>query len=63
MTRQRMSSRKVRKYAKELGLPIVSILVRGGEDHNKYLLLEDGTAMIYKKDGTLSKSGFKWNLY
>lgn len=45
--RQRLGDKKVRKYAKQTGLPVVSGLVRGGTGHRVDLFLSDGSLVYY----------------
>lgn len=54
MTRQWVRAKKVRKYAKATGLPVVRALVRGGTDHRVDLCLEDGSVVMYwPRDGSI----------
>lgn len=54
MTRQWVGEKKVRRYAKATGLPVVKALVRGGTDHRVDLCLEDGSVVAYwPSDGTV----------
>ena len=55
-----MSNRKVRRIAKETGLPVVKIMVRGGTYHRKDLCLEDGTITRLFIDGTIYKTNDRW---
>lgn len=59
--RQLLSEKKVKQLAKQTGLPVVKVMVRGG-DHSKDLCLEDGTIVTMEKDGTLEKSTFLWKI-
>ena len=58
--RQLLNEKKTKKLAKETGLPVVKVMVRGGTDHRKDLCLEDGSIMHLWKDGTLSKCPIPW---
>ena len=58
--RQLLSKKKTNKLAKETGLPIVKVLVRGGTDHRKDLCLEDGSIIHLYRDGTQEKSELRW---
>lgn len=61
MARQSMSSRKVRKIAAQTGLQVMRVLVRGGTDHRRDLLLADGSVVHLFKDGAMERSTFvKW---
>ena len=59
--RQTLGEKKTKQLAKETGLPIVKVLVRGGTDHRKDLCLEDGSVIHLYKDGTQEKSEFTWS--
>jgi len=58
--RQRMSEKNTKRIARKLNLPVVGVLVRGGTDHRKDLLLEDGSVMHYYSNGETEKSDMKW---
>lgn len=45
--RQRLGKKKINRYKKETGLPIVEGLVRGNTNHRVDLRLKDGTIMHY----------------
>ncbi len=60
MSRQNMSPKNVNKYRKKLNLPIAYIWVRGGTDHTKMLLLEDGTCRNLYSDGTMDSDAIDW---
>ncbi len=49
--RQRMSEKNVRKIRTKTGLPVVDVLVRGGNGHIKDLVLEDGRVFYMWPDG------------
>lgn len=54
--RQRMSEKNVARLRRKLNLPIHHILVRGGTDHRKDLIMEDGMIISIWPDGTVQKS-------
>ena len=60
MSRNRLGEKKVKKYKKLTGLPLVSALTRGGTDHRIDLLLEDGSIVSLYKDGTMEKIDVNW---
>lgn len=60
MARQKLSQRKVRRLARELDLPIVHVLVRGGTDHRKDLCMVGGKVIHLYKDGTMEESEIGW---
>ena len=45
--RQRLGQKKIDRYAKETGLPVVTALTRGNTDHRVDLFLEDGSRVAY----------------
>lgn len=53
--RQRMSKKNVKKYRRKYNLPIKTILVRGGTDHRKVLVLEDDSVLFLLKTGEIKK--------
>lgn len=61
MARQLLSDKNVNKYRKKYGLDIVGVLVRGGTDHRKDLLIKDGTIVHLFKDGTIEKAEYGWS--
>jgi hypothetical protein len=60
--RQTLSKKNVNKIARQTGLPVLAVLVRGGTDHRKDLCLDDGSVMHLEKDGTMEISPIKWNI-
>lgn len=58
--RQWLKSIKVERLAKELNLPIADVSVRGGCNHDKLLLLQDGTVKILTKLGQIKEHSLKW---
>lgn len=54
--------KKIAKYVKKTGLPILTALVRGGTDHRIDLCLDDGSVMHWYKDGKMEKSTIGWNV-
>lgn len=58
--RQIMNQKKTTKLAKELSLPIIKVMVRGGSDHAKDLCLNDGTVVTIHRDGSQTKSPYGW---
>ena len=60
MSKNRLGEKKVKKYKKLTGLPLVSALTRGGTDHRIDLLLEDGSIVSLYKDGTMEKIDVNW---
>ena len=56
MTRCRLGKKKIEKYRKQLGLPIISGLVRGNTDHRIDFTLEDGRHICLYKDGEILPS-------
>lgn len=61
MARQTLSLKNVEKIKNKTGLPVYSVLVRGGTDHRKDLCLEDGSVYHLHKNGSLEKSIFSCN--
>lgn len=61
--RQRMSEKNVERLRRQLGMPeIISVLVRGGTDHRRDLLVAGGAVIYLWRDGTMTKSNFwKWS--
>jgi hypothetical protein len=55
-----MNERKTARIAVKYNLPISHILVRGGTDHRKDLLLKDGSVVHLNKDGTIKKCEIGW---
>lgn len=51
-----MGRKKVLAIRRSTGLPVCGVLVRGGTDHRKDLLLEDGTIAHLYRDGKLELS-------
>ena len=47
MARQRLGDKKLRRLRRQLGLPIVRALVRGGTNHRVDLILEGGQMVHY----------------
>ena len=45
--RQRLGKKKIAKYARETGLPVVTALTRGNTDHRVDLFLADGSRIAY----------------
>jgi len=60
MARQKLNHKKVKKLRLSTGLDILHVLVRGGTDHRKDLLLNDGTVKYLYKNGTIEDSGINW---
>ena len=60
MARQKLGEKKLARYRRETGLPVVYGLVRGNTDHRVDLLLEDGSIVCRYKDGSLEKSPLRW---
>ena len=59
---QKLKYHKVKKIAEETGLPVIAVLVRGGENHVKSLCLENGKVVLMLPDGTLKPSEFGHNI-
>jgi hypothetical protein len=59
MARQKLSEKKTEKLRNKTGLPIIAVLVRGGTDHRKDLLLEDGSICSLFKNGDIIKTDGK----
>lgn len=55
-----MNQKNTAKLAKQLNLPIVKVMVRGGTDHRKDLCLEDGSIVSLFRDGSTEKDAYKW---
>jgi len=51
--RQSLNKKNTRRIAQKTGLPVEQVLVRGGTDHRKDLLLNNGVVVHYLKDGSL----------
>lgn len=61
MTRQVVGPKKVRKYAKATGLPVVKAMVRGNTGHRVDLGLEDGTiAEYWPRTGEVERTKYRW---
>ncbi len=60
--RQSLNKKNVKKLAVQTGLPVLSVLVRGGTGHRKDLCLDDGSVVHLYKDGSMEKSLIKWNI-
>ena len=45
--RQRLGEKKIRRYARETGLQVISGVTRGGTYHRVDLFLEGGAVMYY----------------
>lgn len=65
--RQRLGNKKLRKLEKELGFPIVAVLVRGGTEHRKDLCLENGMIKMMWFDKITQRneffdSSYKWSI-
>ncbi len=58
MMRQRMSDRKVKKLARQTGLDLVGVLVRGNTNHRKDLCLRDGSVKHLWPDGRITDGKF-----
>lgn len=58
--RQRLGTKKTRRLAKETGLPIVCVMVRGGTNHRRDLCLRDGSIVYLYRDGTVEVSAERW---
>jgi len=56
MARQSLGLKKVAKLMQSTGLPLVGVLVRGGTDHRKDLLINDGSVVHLYRDGSMVKS-------
>lgn len=56
MARCRVGQKKIKKYKKQTGLPVLTALVRGGTDHRIDLCLDDGSVMYWYKDGSMEKA-------
>lgn len=62
MARCKIGEKKVKKYRKITGLPVLSALTRGGTDHRVDLLLDDGSVTYLYKDGSMEKSDLGWDV-
>lgn len=62
ISRQSLSKKNITRLAKKLGFPIYKVMVRGGTNHRKDLLLYDGSVLPMYKDGTFSRKTSKWNM-
>jgi hypothetical protein len=52
--RQTVGPKKIARYRRETGLPVVKALVRGDTHHRIDLYLEDGTVMCwYRRTGEI----------
>ena len=60
MARCVVGQKKVDKYRKQTGLPVVTAMVRGGSDHAVELCLEGGNVVTLFKDGTMENNPIKW---
>jgi hypothetical protein len=60
--RQRLGTKKLKKYAQATGLPVVEGLVRGGTNHRVDLKLEDGCWVNLWPDGTVIEFGKEENI-
>jgi hypothetical protein len=59
--RQRVGAKKVARYRRQTGLPVVGALVRGGTDHRVDLLLEGGIIMEWwPKTDEMQQSCVRW---
>ena len=54
--RQWVGKKKVQKLRRELALPIVGVLVRGGTHHRRDLYLEDGRVLYLFWVGSMEQS-------
>ena len=61
MARQLMGEKKTRRIAKQTGLDVLFVLVRGGTNHRKDLLLRGGTVVSLHKDGRLEQTDIRHN--
>lgn len=55
MARQSLGKKKINRYIKLTGLPIINAFVRGGTDHRIDLFLADGSVVYLLKDNTIIK--------
>lgn len=55
MARCIIGKKKVEKYKKQTGLPVVAACTRGGTNHRIDLYLEDGSLMRWFKNGEIQK--------
>jgi hypothetical protein len=60
MARQRLGPKKTAKLRRQLGLPIVKVMVRGNTDHRLDLCLEDGAITCLYWDGVIEKTTRRW---
>jgi hypothetical protein len=58
--RQKVGPKKVARYQRQTGLPIVGALVRGNTGHRVDLLLEGGKVVCLWPDGTMEESSVRW---
>lgn len=58
--RQKLGPKKVEALRKSTGLSIVAVLVRGGTDHRKDLLIEGGKIICLYPDGTMEPGRLGW---
>jgi hypothetical protein len=52
--RQKLGPKKTQRLREVTGLPIARVMVRGGTDHAKTLILEDGRYYDMSKDGAIT---------
>ena len=60
--RCRVGPKKVARYRKHTGLPVLTAFVRGGTEHRIDLCLDDGSIMHWFKDGRMEKSEVGWHI-
>jgi hypothetical protein len=61
MARCMYNNKKVRRFRKIFGLPVLAAATRGNTGHRIDLLLEDGSIISVYPDGTMCTYGMKWN--
>ncbi len=57
--RQHLNAKKVAALARETGLDVVYVLVRGGTDHRRDLCLRDGSIINLWSDGSTTESDMR----
>jgi hypothetical protein len=53
MARQRLGLKKTLRLRQQTGLPVVRVLVRGGTNHSRDLLLSTGHIVMLSRDGSM----------
>lgn len=53
MARQSLGKKKVAALRRLTGLPVLYVMVRGGTDHRRDLIMEDGSLIHLYKDGQM----------